>query len=149
MLSAEEIEQFLAQPLLGTLATYRASGQVLLSPVWQEWREGGFTVIVTADDVKVRHARRRPEGSLVVAEPVPPYRGVEARGRFVVHAAGYAAAQQRMAARYLARIAPYQGDVPPSLAASGLLLRLEPEYLRSWSFGFMFPEMSDRTSQGT
>jgi hypothetical protein len=28
--------------LLAVLATYRPDGTVLLSPVWHEWRDGGF-----------------------------------------------------------------------------------------------------------
>ena len=30
--------------LLAVLATYRRDGTVLLTPVWHEWREGGFSV---------------------------------------------------------------------------------------------------------
>ena len=30
--------------LLAVLATYRSDGTVLLSPVWHEWRDGGFQV---------------------------------------------------------------------------------------------------------
>jgi hypothetical protein len=41
--------------LLAVLATYRTDGTALLSPVWHEWREGGFGVITSSRDVKAAH----------------------------------------------------------------------------------------------
>ena len=34
--------------LLAVLGTYRRDGTVLLSPVWHEWREGGFGVVTSS-----------------------------------------------------------------------------------------------------
>jgi hypothetical protein len=34
--------------LLAVLATYRRDGRVLLSPVWDQWRDGGFGVVTAA-----------------------------------------------------------------------------------------------------
>ncbi|HYB47740.1 MAG TPA: hypothetical protein VED20_10335 [Streptosporangiaceae bacterium] len=34
----------LEEPLVAVLATLRGDGTVLLSPVWHEWRDGGFNV---------------------------------------------------------------------------------------------------------
>src|SRR5436309_335491 len=45
-------------PLLGVLATYRLDGSVLLSPVWHEWRDDGFSVVTNRDGAKARHLRR-------------------------------------------------------------------------------------------
>ena len=39
----------------------RRDGTVLLSPVWHEWRDGGFNVSTTSGDVKVRHVTRHPQ----------------------------------------------------------------------------------------
>ena len=66
--------------LLAVLATYRQDGTVLLSPVWHEWRDGGFQVVTASRDVKAAHLRRDPRASIVVCEHCPPYRGVEVRG---------------------------------------------------------------------
>ena len=79
-LSIEDLGDFLLRPLLATLATYRRDGLVLLSPVWFEWREGGFNIAIGRNDVKARHLRRDPRASVVVAEAEPPMRGVEIRG---------------------------------------------------------------------
>ena len=140
-LTQVELDELLEQPLIATLATYRKDGTVLLSPVWHEWRDEGFNVLVGENDIKLRHIQERPTASVVVYDHVPPYRGVEARCRARVIEGGYKDAQRRMADRYLRTVAPYYGQVPHGLAASGLLLRLEPEAVRSWQFRDLFPEL--------
>lgn len=71
-LTIEQLGDLVHLPLVATLATYRRDGTVLLSPVWHEWRDGGFNVCATPDDVKVRQIRRDPRASLVVYDSAPP-----------------------------------------------------------------------------
>ena len=78
-LRVEELDGFLDEPLVAVLATLRKDGSVLLSPVWHEWRDGGFNVWTGADDVKARHLQRDPRASILVAESRHPLRGVEVR----------------------------------------------------------------------
>src|SRR5688500_5824655 len=80
-----EVDAFLREPLLAVLALNRKDGSVLLSPVWHEWSDGGISVVLGADDLKVRLIRRDPRVSVVVAQNVPPYKGIEIRttARFV------------------------------------------------------------------
>ncbi len=87
--------------LLAVLATYRRDGTVLLSPVWHEWREGGFGVVTSSRDGKVAHLRRDPRASIVICEQSPPYRGIEVRGRARFVTARVGDAVQRIASRYL------------------------------------------------
>ena len=117
--------------LLAVLATYRPDGTVLLSPVWHQWREGGFDVITSSRDVKAAHLRRDPRASIVVCEHVPPYRGIEVRchARFVTEGVGDAV--QRIASRYLGR---QDGAAYADRADDDLLIRLEPGDLRAWDF---------------
>jgi len=78
-LAPSALGDLLELPLVAVLATRRADGGVLLSPVWHRWRDGGFDVVTSSDDVKVRHLRRDPRASIVVYEHVRPYRGIELR----------------------------------------------------------------------
>ena len=117
--------------LLAVLATYRPEGTVLLSPVWHEWRDGGFHVVTSSRGVKAAHLRRDPRASIVVCEHSPPYRGVEVRGRAQLLTAGVHDAVQRIASRYLGRQA---GAAYADSAADDLLIRLEPGELRAWDF---------------
>src|ERR671938_1244029 len=105
-LSPDELEEFLALPLVATLATYRRNGTVLLSPVWHEWRDGGFNVLLETDDVKTRHIRADHRVGLVVYDDAPPYRGVEARGEGTLVDHGYTALLERMAQRSLPKGLP-------------------------------------------
>jgi len=117
--------------LLAVLATYRHDGTVLLSPVWHEWRGGGFSVVTGSRDVKAAHLRRDPRASIVVCEHSPPYRGVEVRCSAQLITAGADDAVKRIASRYLGREA---GAAYADRAADDLLIRLEPGELRGWDF---------------
>jgi PPOX class probable F420-dependent enzyme len=66
---------------LAVLATNYADGTTLLSPVWHEWRDGGFTIVIFDNDAKARHIKRDPRVSVVVADDRVPYAGVEVRAR--------------------------------------------------------------------
>ena len=131
-LAIQELSEFLTHPVLATLATYGADGTVRLSPVWCEWMDGGFNVVVADGDVKARHLKRDSRTSLVVYENEPPYRGVEIRTKAVLSDTGAAETERRLAHKYLA------ADKADSWLASTnwdpLLVRLEPGELRVWDF---------------
>ena len=114
---------------MAVLATYRADGTVLLSPVWHRWRAGGFDVVTGRGDVKVRQLRRDPRASIVVYEHGPPYRGIEVRGEAELEEAGDAI--RHIAVRYLGE---RDGAAYADSAGDDTLIRLEPGRLRAWDF---------------
>ena len=116
---------------LAVLATYRRDGTVLLSPVWHEWRDGGFDVVTSSRGVKAAHLRRDPRATIVVCEQSPPYRGVELRGNVRLVTAGVTDAVRRIAFRYLGHEA---GAAYAERAGDDLLIRLETGDLRAWDF---------------
>jgi PPOX class probable F420-dependent enzyme len=116
--------------LLAVLATYRRDGTVLLSPVWHEWRDGGFQVVTGSQGVKAAHLRRDPRVSIVVCEHAPPYRG---HARLLTAGAGNAV--RRIASRYLGAEA---GAAYAESAGDDLLIRVEPGELRAWDFADEF-----------
>jgi PPOX class probable F420-dependent enzyme len=118
------------RPLVAVLATYRPNGDVLLSPVWHRWRDGGFDVVTNADDVKARHLRRDPRASILVYEHEPPYRGIEVRGRALLGPAD-AGILRAMAVRYLGE---QEGEAYAADAGDSTLVRLEPGRVRAWDF---------------
>jgi PPOX class probable F420-dependent enzyme len=131
-LAIEELGDLLERPLVAILATYRANGEALLSPVWHEWRDGGFTVVVGVDDAKARHLRRDPRAGLVVFDHEPPYRGLELRGRARFVEEGAVEAQRRIARRYLGE--ERGTDYADSVAFDEVIVRLEPGIVRAWDF---------------
>src|ERR671931_1833550 len=100
-LTVDDLGDFIELRLLAVLATYRRDGTVLLSPVWHEWRDGGFNVVTGSRNVKAMHLRRDPRASIVVCEHSPPYRGVELRGNARLVTTGVEDATLRIACRYL------------------------------------------------
>jgi PPOX class probable F420-dependent enzyme len=130
-LTVDDLGDLVGLPLLAVLATYRRDGTVLLSPVWHEWRHGGFQVVTGSGDVKAAHLRRDPRVSIVVCEHSPPYRGIELRGRARLVTEGVADAVTRIASRYLG---PEAGAAYAERGNDDLLIRLEPGDLRAWDF---------------
>jgi hypothetical protein len=129
-LRPEQLGDLLEQPLVAVLATYRLDGAgVLLSPVWHRWRNGGFDVVTSTDDIKVRQLRRDPRANIVVYEHVPPYRGIEIRTDAQLLDAGDAI--RAIAIRYLGE---REGAAYAEGAGDDTLIRLEPGQLRAWDF---------------
>jgi PPOX class probable F420-dependent enzyme len=130
-LGADDLGDLLEQPLVAVLATYRRSGDVLLSPVWHEWRAGGFDVVTGHAGIKVQHLRRDPRASIVVYEHEFPYRGIEVRGEARLLTDGAKDATRRIASRYLGAKA---GAAYAEQTSDDTLIRLEPGHLRAWDF---------------
>lgn len=131
-LAIEDLGDLLERPIVAVLAIHRANGEILLSPVWHEWRDGGFTVVVGVDDAKARHLRRDPRAGLVVFEQEPPYRGLELRGRVRFVEEGVREAQKRIARRYLGDAAG--AAYSDSVDLDEVIVRLEPGVVRAWDF---------------
>lgn len=132
-LKLEELGDLLDQAKCATLATRFRDGTTLLSPVWHEWRDGGFNVAVGAGDIKTRHIERDARVSISVAEDTSPYRGIEVRGRAAVGKEGAEEVTRRIAIRYLG---PEQGARYADLMSQAdlALIRIEPGVLRVWDF---------------
>ena len=131
-LAVEDLGDLLDKPLVAVLATLRTDGTVLLSPVWYEWRDGGFNIWVEQQNVKARHLRRDPRATIVVAESDPPLRGIEVRGlaRFIEQ--GVSATALRITSRYLGE-AEAASDVE-ALRGADVIVRIEPGDIRIWDF---------------
>jgi PPOX class probable F420-dependent enzyme len=132
-----DLNGFLEEPIVAVLATLRQDGSVLLSPVWHEWRDGGFNVWMTVDDVKARHLRREPRASMVVAESIPPLRGVEVRGSATFADDDARETAIRIASRYIGRERGI--EYVDSLPGEHAILHLAPGNLRIWDFADDYP----------
>jgi PPOX class probable F420-dependent enzyme len=124
---------FLQEKFLAIMATPREDGTPLLSPVWYEYADGVFRVVINQGDAKDRHLHRQPWLTLVIAEQAFPYRGVEAAGNADLSDEGALEATTRMAHRYLTATAARSylaktADVPVRL------VQLRPERIRAWDF---------------
>jgi PPOX class probable F420-dependent enzyme len=113
------------------LATYRRDGRVLLSPVWHQWRDGGFDVVTSSDGAKTQQLRRDAHASLVVYEHEFPYRGIEVSGEARLQTDGVEAAARQIATRY---IGAEGGAAYAERMRDDVVIRLEPGRVRAWDF---------------
>ena len=130
-LEPSDLGDLLDLPLVAVLATYRADGRALLSPVWHRWRDGGFDVWTYPGDIKVRHLHRNPRATILVYEHTPPYRGIELRTEPTL-LGGTIDDVRGIAVRYLG---PGAGEAYVSRTPDDVvIIRLEPGELRVWDF---------------
>jgi PPOX class probable F420-dependent enzyme len=133
-LELEDLGDLLERSILAVLATYRKDGTILMSPVWHEWTDGGFSIQTWAKDIKSRNLARDPRATVLVAENDPPYRGVEVSGEATVEAmADPMPMIRRLARRYVGEEA---GDAyAETFQGVALeLIRLRPGAMRAWDF---------------
>src|SRR5215470_2127580 len=100
-LTIADLGDLVELPLLAVLATYRRDHTVLLSPVWHEWRDGGFDVVTGGQDVKAVHLRRDPLASIVLSDFNPRCRGVYVRCQARLISTAASDKDKRIASRYL------------------------------------------------
>jgi PPOX class probable F420-dependent enzyme len=130
-LAPAELGDLLELPRVAVLATYRRDGTALLSPVWHEWRDGGFNIVTGSRGAKVGHLRRDPRAGIVVYDDGPPYRGLELRAMAQLSTLEDRSIVLRIATRYLGEEA---GERYAETGGDDLLIRLEPGELRAWDF---------------
>lgn len=132
-LALDDLGDLLEQPILAVLATRRKNGSVLLSPVWHEWIEGGFSIVIWANDIKSKNIQANPQVTVLVAETVHPYRSLEISGTATLEAlTDPMPFVRRLGTRYkgadgAAYVEKYQG-------AEMELVRLKPGTVRAWDF---------------
>lgn len=72
-MSAEEIDRFLREPLVGILGWTTPKGELASSPVWHEYRNDTIRIASSSAFAKVRAITRNPVVSFCVQDPEPPY----------------------------------------------------------------------------
>jgi PPOX class probable F420-dependent enzyme len=128
--SIDELGDLLELPYCAVLSTHREDGSVLLSPVWHEWRDGGFTIGIPEDGINMRNIARDPRISIVVYDHAWPARGVEVRGIAQIRPDLREGLSLRMAIRYLG---PTAGAVYAAGVEPGVTIRLEGT-IRAWDY---------------
>lgn len=137
-LTKDEIDRFLAGPVIARLATVQANGAPYVAPVWQHWDGESMRVIPRAksrfarhilgdqrvcvscaDDINPEHTRVTIEGRAEVVEgPVP----LEGKTKEIA---------DEMAVRYMGPDGPkYASKTADRLR---YLVRIQPEKITSWS----------------
>jgi PPOX class probable F420-dependent enzyme len=133
-LEISDLGDLVELPLVAVLATYRRDGTVLLSPVWHEYRDGGFSVCTSTHDIKARHMRNDPRAVFLLAESQPPYRGVELTTQPTFAQDNFHETLLRVAVRYLGEA---EGRAYVESASDDVVVRFVPGQVRAWDFADM------------
>ncbi len=139
-LQVADLGDLLDQPLLAMVATTLSNGEIVMTPYWHEWRDGGFNLFTLAEGIKHRQMQRNPRVTITVAELGGVSRAIEVRGIARFSYEGVNEISQRIARRYIKpeRVALFsQGEERFSFAQElerypMVHVRIEPVKLRAW-----------------
>jgi hypothetical protein len=138
LLIVDDVASLLQAPSPAVLTTYRKDGTAAVSPVWFQFRDNAFEVVIGEDDVKLRHLAARPRCELVVFEAVPPFRGIRVgTDQPVLTRDGAQQAREQIATRYLGAERGKRFAV--ERATAGMLLRLPADAAKSWDLTAILP----------
>ena len=133
-MSAGEIDEFLAQPLVAVLSTVDGRGRPRSAPVWFHWADGAAYVFTARTSLKWRNLERRPQASLCVDTRVAPYSAVVIDGNVAPSDRPLYDLVRAMAVAYygeergLAFAEAYR-DSPGTVA-----FRIVPRHITSWDY---------------
>lgn len=80
-LSAEEIAEFLAGPVVARVATIGDDGFPYITPVWQEWDGESMWLVPREKSVWVKHIQANPHVAVSCALDVAPYTRLVMKGQ--------------------------------------------------------------------
>jgi PPOX class probable F420-dependent enzyme len=132
------VRALLEAPSPAVLTTYRKDGSANVSPVWFQWSDDAFEIVIAEGDVKLEHLGRDPRCVLVVFEAVPPFRGLEVRGTPELVKGDVTSVRAAIAGRYLGA-ADGERFADGRRAKPGVLLRLRATKPRVWDLSAILP----------
>ena len=132
-IGSAELDTFLDQALVASLAYLADDGYPATVPLWYDWDGMAFWLVPSPGAEWAEHVQRNPRVSLAVSESTPPLRRVLARGPIAVVTDPDGTQRRSVEARLTARYARL--DAARHLASRRgpqLVLRLRPERLIAW-----------------
>ena len=136
-LTPEEIEDFLAGPVVVRIATVDEDGVPYITPVWQEW-DGENMWIVPREKTKfVQHLKANPNVAISAAMDSGTYTRVLFRGTAEIISGPASLSGQtleignRMATRYLGEHGPEY--LVPTIDRPRYLIKVTPKSTTSWT----------------
>src|SRR5579859_3875129 len=142
-LSAAELAEFLAQPLLLKLACVRPEGWPYVIPLWYAWSEARLYVVGRERAVWVAYVQREPRVGVLIDEEARRHRRVQMTATATVvegpvrRAAGSAhwrRIDELLVARYMAD-APGRAYAQETADRPRFLVEITPTQITSWAGG--------------
>ena len=99
-MTQQQIEEYLAQPMIADLATVNPDGSPHVAPVWFRWDGEVVKVFTQTTAVKVRNIRQDARVSMSVAKQDAPYGYVIVNGKAEISSEGIPDEVRAMAIHY-------------------------------------------------
>ncbi len=135
-LTPEEIEEFLAGPVVARVATVDENGVPYITPVWQEWDGEAFWIVPRERSAWVAHIKANPNIAVSCAQDSGTYKRVHVQGKAEIVSGPEPLHGQcldvtnRMAIRYLGEHGPeYLTD---TIDRPRYLIRIVPTKMLTW-----------------
>ena len=135
-LSDPRIQQYLATKDIVLLATIRADGAPLITPMWFLHDPAALTLISVEDSQKVRNLRRDPRLHIVAESGTRgDIRGVSVRGRaqFLPDSDERRVLATRLLDKYHPHLERLWGG--RAMPANRVMFRVTPEQVHAWGLG--------------
>ena len=135
-LTPEEIEEFLAGPVVARVATVDPDGAPYITPAWQEWDGEAMWIVPRERTQFVKHLRKNPNIAVSCALDSGTYTRVLFRGKAeIVFGPAPMAGKcleiaNRMATRYLGEHGPEY--LVPTYDRPRYLIKITPASIVSW-----------------
>jgi PPOX class probable F420-dependent enzyme len=135
-MTPEEVERFLAGPVVARIATIDEDGLPYITPVWQEWDGQALWIVPRKKSAWVQHIKNNPNVCVSCAEDSGTYKRVLMRGKAEI-VSGPEPMQgkclevaNRMAVRYLGEHGPEY--LVPTYDRPRYLIKIVPQSMVTW-----------------
>lgn len=128
----QEMEQFLARPLIAHATSLRADGSAHTVPIWYQYEKARFYIFTASASVKITHLKRDPRLTISIASEDEPYRYVVASGVAKVSAACALERGGTIASRYRGAAGPAFVQAINTEYGGVTIVSLSPTRLMNW-----------------
>ena len=129
----EEIQAFLAQPLVASLATVRANNTPQLTPMWFIYEDGVMYMSTRTYAAKVRYIRANPDVAVVVETMDAPLKNkvVTLEGKAEVQGSGVKPIVEKIYRKYMGEEGMQTPAAQRNINTPRMIIRITPKKIRS------------------
>lgn len=132
-MSAEEIQAFLAQPLVASLAVVRANNTPQLTPMWFIYEDGVMSMSTRTYAAKVKHIRANPNVSVVVETMDAPLKNtvVTLEGKAEILESEVKPVVEKIYRKYMGEEGMQTPAAQRNINTPRVIIRITPKKIRS------------------
>ncbi len=132
-MSQQEIEAFLAQPLVARIATVRRNGTPQVVPMWFLWDHGTMYMSTRTWAAKVKHLRKNPHVAVVVDVMDAPLKNkvVTIDGTAEIITDGVIEMTTKIYKKYMGTAAAQDPKAQQSITTPRVLIKITPKKITS------------------